>query len=145
MFLSSSCEDTKSFVTNLIWIGAKSRNFQIMSFPTVDMNEAQAKFTHATALIIHSWSALDIAVQNEWAGPDSSNKRDWLGGVVVDLFPFPPGKQIEVEDLEDLEELLLQILEDEFELRLEDDSAYQVMSFRDAKLTVGCLRYRQIV
>ena len=95
-----------------------------MSLRTVDMNEAQAKFTHATALILHSWSALDIAVQNEWAGPDSSSKRDWLGGVVVDLFSFPPGKQIEVDDLE---ELLLQILEDEFELRLEDDSAYQVI------------------
>ena len=113
-----------------------------MSLATVDMNEAQAKFTHATALILHSWSALDIAVQNEWAGPDSSSKRDWLGGVVVDLFSFPPGKQIEVDDLE---ELLLQILEDEFELRLEDDSAYQVLKYYDSKLIVGCLGYPQVV
>ena len=105
-----------------------------MSLPTPDWNEAQAKFTHATALIIHSWSALAIAVQNEWAGPESSSKRDWLGGAVVDLFTFPPGKQIEVDDLE---ELLLQILEDEFELRLEDDSAYQAISFVDSRLSVS--------
>lgn len=89
------------------------------------METAQKQFTHATALIIHSWSALDIAVQNEWAGPESSNIRDWLGGVIVDMFSFPPGKQVEAEDLE---EVLSQIVEDEFELRLEDDSAYQVLS-----------------
>jgi pre-rRNA-processing protein TSR2 len=87
------------------------------------MEEAQSKFTHATALIIHSWSALDIAVQNEWAGPESGNIRDWLGGVVVDMFVFPPTKQVEAEDVE---EVLSQVVEDEFELRLEDNSAYQV-------------------
>jgi len=88
------------------------------------MEEARAKFTHATALIIHSWSALDIAVKNEWAGPESSNIRDWLGGAIVDMFSFPPGKRIDVEDIE---EILLQVVDDEFELRLEDDSAYQVI------------------
>ena len=69
------------------------------------------------------WSALDIAVQNEWAGPDSADIRDWLGGVVVDMFSFPAVKTVEVEDVEDI---LTQVVEDEFELRLEDDSAYQV-------------------
>ena len=87
------------------------------------MEEAQAKFTHATALIIHLWSALDIAVQNEWAGPESSDIRDWLGGVIVDMFSFPAQKKVDVDDVE---EVLLQVMEDEFELRLEDDSAYQV-------------------
>jgi len=69
------------------------------------------------------WSALDIAVQNEWAGPDSADIRDWLGGVVVDMFSFPAVKTVEVEDVEDI---LTQVVEDEFELRLEDGSAYQV-------------------
>jgi pre-rRNA-processing protein TSR2 len=87
------------------------------------MDEAQARFTHATALIIHSWSALDIAVKNEWAGPDSSDIRDWLGGVVVDMFSFPPGKQTDVDNVEDV---LLQVMEDEFEVLPEDDSARQV-------------------
>ena len=90
------------------------------------METAHAQFTHATALIIHLWSALDIAVQNEWAGPESSNIRDWLGGVIVDMFSFPPGIQVEAEDIE---EVLLQVVADEFELRLEDDSAYQVQFF----------------
>jgi Pre-rRNA-processing protein TSR2 len=95
---------------------------------------AQAKFTHATALIIHSWSALDIAVKNEWAGPESSDIRDWLGGVIVDMFSFPPGKKVEVEDVE---EVLSQVVEDEFELRLEDDSAYQVCAVQR-----GCVDVR---
>ena len=90
------------------------------------MDAAQAKFTHAVALIIHSWNSLDIAVQNEWGGPDSADKRDWLGGVVVDMFSFPATKHVEVDDVD---EVLLQILEDEFELKLEDDSAYQVSAF----------------
>ena len=73
-----------------------------------------------------------MAVQMELAGPESSNIRDWLGGVIVDKFPFPTaggtsaGEKIPERD--DLEDILLQVLEDEFELRLEDDSAYQVRS-----------------
>lgn len=90
------------------------------------MEEAQAKFTHAAALVIHSWSALDLAVRNEWAGPESSNIRDWLGGVIVNMFSFPPSNRAEVEDVEDV---LSQVVEDEFELRLEDDSAYQVLKY----------------
>ena len=76
------------------------------------MEEAKANFTHSTALIIHMWSALDIAVQNEWAGPDSADIRDWLGGVIVDMFSFPTVKKVETEDVEDV---LIQVLDDEFE------------------------------
>jgi Pre-rRNA-processing protein TSR2 len=96
------------------------------------MDPAQQKFTHSAALIIHSWSALDMAVQMELAGPESSNIRDWLGGVIVDMFSFPveggTGTGEKIPDRDDLEDVLLQVLEDEFELRLEDDSAYQVRS-----------------
>jgi pre-rRNA-processing protein TSR2 len=91
------------------------------------MDQATERFTHATALIIHSWSALDMAVQMELAGPESSNIRDWLGGVIVDMFPsLPAGPGDKKPDVDDLEQVLLQVLEDEYELRLEDDSAYQV-------------------
>src|ERR1700724_1301245 len=96
------------------------------------MDQATEKFTYTTALIIHSWSALDMAVQMELAGPESSNIRDWLGGVIVDMFSFPveggTGTGEKIPDRDDLEDVLLQVLGDEFELRLEDDSAYQVRS-----------------
>jgi len=64
-------------------------------------------------------------VQNEWAGPESANIRDWLAGVIVDRFSFP-STATKTPEPEDVEQLLSQIVEDEFELRLEDDSAYQV-------------------
>lgn len=106
------------------------------------MDEAQKRFTHATALIVHSWAALDIAVRNEWAGPESSNIRDWLGGVIVDMFSFPPVKTVEAEDVEDV---LSQVVEDEFELRLEDDSPYQARQIRTVVLTIDRNGYYKIL
>ena len=83
----------------------------------------EAQFTHATALIIHSWSALDLAVRNEWAGPESSNIRDWLGGAVVEIFSFHPAKEVHAADVA---EVLSDVMKVEFLVLLEDDSAYQV-------------------
>ena len=80
-----------------------------------------------------------MAVQMELAGPESSNIRDWLGGCIVDMFPFPPAQGDKKPDADDLEQVLLQVLEDEFELRLEDDSAYQVCT-REGDGVMGRLR-----
>jgi pre-rRNA-processing protein TSR2 len=60
-------------------------------------------------------------VQHEWGGPDSADKRAWLAGAVADLFGERPDT-----DADDVEELLLQALEDEFKVVLEDGSERQV-------------------
>jgi pre-rRNA-processing protein TSR2 len=60
-------------------------------------------------------------VQHEWGGPDSADKRAWLAGAVADLFA-----QRAATDADDVEELLLQALEDEFEVALEDGSEREV-------------------
>ncbi|KAF9782068.1 Pre-rRNA-processing protein TSR2-domain-containing protein [Thelephora terrestris] len=68
------------------------------------------------------WPALRIAVQNSWGGPDSSKKQTWMASVIVDAFeeqPTPP-------DAEYIEELLLQIMDDEFETVIEDGSTESV-------------------
>jgi len=68
------------------------------------------------------WQALQIAVQNGWGGPDSAQKRTWIASVIVDTFeeqPTPP-------DAEYIEEMLLQIMDDEFETIIEDGSAESV-------------------
>lgn len=68
------------------------------------------------------WPALQIAVQNGWGGPDSAQKRTWIASVIVDTFeeqPTPP-------DAEYIEEILLQIMDDEFETIIEDQSAESV-------------------
>lgn len=68
------------------------------------------------------WPALRIAIQNGWGGPDSTQKRTWMASIIVDTFeeqPMPP-------DAEYIEELLLQIMDDEFETVVEDESTESV-------------------
>ncbi|KAK6349458.1 hypothetical protein TWF696_005742 [Orbilia brochopaga] len=78
-------------------------------------------FENGMAILLNTWPALSLAVENEFGGPDSADKRDWMCGAVADLFSSNPAT-----DEEDLEGFLLQILEDEFETALEDDSAFAV-------------------
>lgn len=74
---------------------------------------------------------MTLSVQNNWGGPDSADKRDWFAGAVVELFPeftdAPSGnKATEEPDLEDVETVLLQVMMDEFDVNVDDDSALEV-------------------
>jgi pre-rRNA-processing protein TSR2 len=60
-------------------------------------------------------------VQNQWGGPDSADKRDWLAGAISDVFENNPDT-----DALDVEVVLLQALEDEFGVRLEDETEIKV-------------------
>lgn len=84
-------------------------------------------------------------MQNNWGGPDSSDKRDWFAGEVASQFPpfsspsntaaaangtapqqaQQQGDQ-EEPDAEYLEELILQVMLDEFEVNVDDDTAFDV-------------------
>ncbi|KAL8949538.1 MAG: hypothetical protein Q9222_004360 [Ikaeria aurantiellina] len=79
------------------------------------------KFDLAIALTLSTWSALTLSVQNSWGGPDSAEKRDWFAGAISDLFETTPDA-----DVEYLEEFLLQVMNDEFEVNVEDDSTAEV-------------------
>ena len=68
------------------------------------------------------WPALRIAVDQGWGGPESAQKRTWLASVIVDAFE----EQIPPPDTQYIEELLLQVMEDEFTTNLEDGSAESV-------------------
>jgi pre-rRNA-processing protein TSR2 len=67
------------------------------------------------------WPALSLAVQNHWGGADSSDKRDWFAGQIVELFETRPDT-----DLEDVETVLLQVMLDEFEVNVDDESGFEV-------------------
>ncbi|TRX92344.1 hypothetical protein FHL15_006730 [Xylaria flabelliformis] len=105
----------------------------------------QQQFEQGVAISLHLWQSLTIAVQNNWGGPDSSDKRDWLAGVIVDLFPSfvdlaaaassttngsntqPQSEKLPDEPVaEDVEETLLQVMFDEFEANVDDQSEAQV-------------------
>jgi pre-rRNA-processing protein TSR2 len=108
----------------------RSRRFESTSTPkptTKNMsNQAPSlmslSFARGVIARLALWPALRIAVQNGWGGPDSSRKRTWMASVVVDTFEeksTPP-------DAEYIEELLLQIMGDEFETVIEDGSVESV-------------------
>lgn len=64
------------------------------------------------------WTTLRIAVKENWGGPDGSSKRTWLASVIVDVFE----EQKPTPDDQYIEELLLQVMYDEFETVIEDGS-----------------------
>ncbi|KAJ1921932.1 rRNA accumulation- protein [Mycoemilia scoparia] len=82
----------------------------------------KAAFIEGIDHVFAKWTALLLAVENEWGGPDSIEKRDWMVDMVVDLFD-KDGKNVIPEDVEDR---LLQIMEDEFQTQIEDSSARDI-------------------
>ncbi|KAK1771770.1 Pre-rRNA-processing protein TSR2-domain-containing protein [Phialemonium atrogriseum] len=96
----------------------------------------QSNFEQGVALALHLWPDLTLAVQNNWGGPDSEDKRDWFGGAVVELFPdltkAPPAVQDDAgdsgaePDVGYVEEFILQVMLDEFEVNVDDDSSFEV-------------------
>ncbi|AMD22132.1 HGL208Cp [Eremothecium sinecaudum] len=81
----------------------------------------QARFELGVAMMVYKWDALDIAVENQWGGPESAEKRDWISGIVVELF-----KKEKIVDVTLVEETLLYAMSDEFETNVEDDSALPI-------------------
>ncbi|KAM9893796.1 hypothetical protein OXX79_009121 [Metschnikowia pulcherrima] len=77
----------------------------------------QAKFELGVCMAIYKWEELATAVENSWGGPNSADKRDWLSGVVIELFDE------KAVDLVLIEETLLYAMVDEFDTEVDNDSA----------------------
>jgi pre-rRNA-processing protein TSR2 len=81
-------------------------------------------------LAINNWPALTMAVQSNWGGPTSSDKRDWLCGAISDMINERPET-----DALDLEDVLIQVMNDEFDVVVDDESAApvaaQIMAIRE--------------
>ncbi|KAG0336902.1 hypothetical protein BG000_006025 [Podila horticola] len=82
----------------------------------------QVAFREGVDYLFHSWTALKLAVDGEWGGHDSAAKRDWFVDTVVDYFS-EKGKNVDSFDLEDI---LIQIMNDEFSILLEDQSEQHI-------------------
>lgn len=81
----------------------------------------QARFELGISMLVYSWDALDIAVINQWGGVESAEKRDWITGVIVDLF-----KNNKIVDSPLIEETLLYAMLDEFDTHVDDGSAQPI-------------------
>jgi pre-rRNA-processing protein TSR2 len=84
-------------------------------------SDPSAQFDLGISLALHAWPALTLAVQSSWGGPASSDKRDWFCGAISDLFATRPET-----DAEDVEDVLIQVMNDEFDVVVDDGSAGDV-------------------
>ncbi|KAK8241097.1 Pre-rRNA-processing protein TSR2-domain-containing protein [Phyllosticta capitalensis] len=75
------------------------------------------RFGQGIWFALQAWPALTVAIQSQFGGPDGADKRDWLAGAIQDIFENDPQT-----DQLDIETVLLQVMEDEFDVRLEDES-----------------------
>lgn len=87
-------------------------------------------------------------MQNGLGGPDSADKRDWFAGVVVRDFPSlvpgvpkSEGYANEEADVEYVERRLLDVMLDEFEVNVDDESAYEVAQ-QVVRIRKDCIRGR---
>ncbi|KLU92915.1 hypothetical protein MAPG_11770 [Magnaporthiopsis poae ATCC 64411] len=124
----------------------------------------QNAFERGVALSLHLWDDMSFAVQNNMGGGDSADKRDWAAGAVAELFPavadvikfhhessaastaaaaaakkssFPAPEDL----VQDVEERLLDIMLEEFETAVQDDTAFDVAE-RIVGLWTQCCRGR---
>lgn len=106
-----SSENVDSFVEAPV--GAKNLEFED--------EKQQARFELGVSMMVYKWGALEVAVANNWGGPSSAEKRDWVTAIVVDLF-----KDEKFVDAAMIEETLLYAMIDEFDTNVEDESALPI-------------------
>ncbi|GMG33592.1 unnamed protein product [Ambrosiozyma monospora] len=80
-------------------------------------SKQQSNFELGVSMAIYKWDTLAIAVENNWGGPHSAEKRDWITALVIDLFV----QQKEI-DIIYIHEVLFNAMEDEFDVVVEDQS-----------------------
>lgn len=80
----------------------------------------QAKFELGVCMAVYKWEELNTAVENSWGGPNSGEKRDWISGIVIDLFDD------KIVDIALIEETLLYAMVDEFDTEIDNDSALEI-------------------
>ncbi|KAL1847016.1 rRNA accumulation-related protein [Paecilomyces lecythidis] len=99
-----------------------------MAAPNLQQEQLQEQATSPSAqldlgisLALNAWPALTLAVQSSWGGPTSADKRDWFCGAISELLNDRPET-----DAEDLEDVLIQVMNDEFDVVVDDGSAGDV-------------------
>ncbi|RKP28071.1 Pre-rRNA-processing protein TSR2-domain-containing protein [Syncephalis pseudoplumigaleata] len=89
--------------------------------PAVHPNKAA--FIEGVELSLASWTALRLAIDNDWGNDGLGEEKEaWMCDVLVDYF----GQRAQRVEPEDVEDILLQIMQDEFNTMLEDGSAYEL-------------------
>ena len=118
------------------YIMAQSTTSTAAAPPSLTGQELTDTLSLLVSLCLHAWPALNHAISQSWgsiSGTEAKDKRDWLAGAVSELITpslevdrstgriLKTGKS-QLDDVGDLEEVLLQVMSDEFEVVVEDGS-----------------------
>ncbi|KTW25760.1 hypothetical protein T552_03373 [Pneumocystis carinii B80] len=85
------------------------------------LEEWKGYFELGVSLCLYEWQVLSMAVSSCWGGTDSGEKRDWLCGVLCELV-----ENTGLISVEEVEGVILQVMEDEFNVIVEDGSVEEV-------------------
>ncbi|XP_062975505.1 pre-rRNA-processing protein TSR2 homolog [Elgaria multicarinata webbii] len=83
--------------------------------------ETRGLFSQAVEAVLDSWPVLQIAVENGFGGAYSQEKAEWMVGAVEEY--FQSNADLEPEEIEDF---LAELMNNEFDTRVEDGSLAQV-------------------
>lgn len=99
--------------------GSASHNVKL------DTAQISVQIDNLIALQLHLWDSLSAAISNNWgtASASGEDKRSWLAGSLSELFASN-----QIRDIEDLEDILEQVMSDEFEVVVDDGSLEQTAS-----------------
>ncbi|KAL7750362.1 rRNA accumulation- protein [Sorochytrium milnesiophthora] len=81
-----------------------------------------AAFSEGLRIIFNNWWVLKTAVEYGWGGHDSEAKAEWFISSMVDYFGAN-GKKVDIFEIEDV---VSQVMNQEFQTVFEDDSASDV-------------------
>lgn len=81
------------------------------------LNTWKGYFELGIALCLYEWPILSTALISGWGGPDGMDKRDWMCGVIAEGV-----ENGSLKSSDEVEIVLSQIMEDEFNVIVEDGS-----------------------
>jgi len=97
-------------------------------------SQTQIYLARALLARLSVWPVLRIAVDSSWGGPESKQKRSWMASELLDAFEssspsfstLSPNSASNQVDEDYIEELILQMMSDEFDCVIEDESSASV-------------------
>lgn len=95
-----------------------------MSTSTSSEGRDVVLFARGVIALLEGWDILRLAITEGWGGPESREKRTWLASIVVDLFDNEG--QATSPDVDDVADLILQAVSDEFEVDVDDGSVERI-------------------
>lgn len=98
------------------------------------LSQTQVYLARALLARLAVWPVLRIAVDSSWGGPESKQKRSWMASELLDALEssssssstLSPNSASNQVDEDYIEEMILQMMNDEFDCVIEDGSSADV-------------------